>query len=267
MHERISVNALCFFGAPLAEVAEAWRKLQPRRVSFTSPVLGGDVAAARAVVEEGGYAVETIAHAFVEGHLDPNEASWAQPRERLSRVIDAAATLGARSIYVITGGHGSLSWEEAAECFSRAIAPCVERAEATGVALLTESATSTNAHVHIAHSLRDATTLAELAGIGVNIDVFNCWAEAGLRETIERAMPRCRLVQVSDYVYGDPPARAVPGDGAVPLERIIGWTLEAGYEGAFDLELIGPRIEQEGRVAAARRAAEHVCALLESLGG
>ena len=56
-------------------------------------------------------------------------------------------------------------------------------------------------------------------------------------------MPRCGLIQVSDYIYGDqsPRARAVPGDGAIPLERILGWALDAGYHGAFDLELLGPR--------------------------
>lgn len=111
-------------------------------------------------------------------------------------------------------------------------------------------------------------TLAELAGIGVCIDIYACWAEAALQETIERAMPRCHLIQVSDYVYGDRslPSRAVPGDGAIPLERILGWALDAGYAGAFDLELIGPRIDAEGRREATRRAATNVGALLDALG-
>ncbi len=57
-----------------------------------------------------------------------------------------------------------------------------------------------------------------------------------------------RLVQVSDYVIGTlrTPDRAVPGDGDIPLARIIGQLLEAGYDGVFDIELIGPRIEVEG---------------------
>ena len=267
MHERISINALCFLGAPLSEMADSWRELHPRRVSFISDLVT-DVESAAAVVCDGGYEVETIAHAFVQGHLEPAEASWLEPRQRLSRVIDAAAALGARSIYVITGGHGTLAWEEAAECFARAIAPCVERADAAGVSLLTEGSSALNAHMHLAHSLRDTIALAELAGIGVNIDIYNIWTEAELRATIERAMPRCGLIQVSDYIYGDqsPRARAVPGDGAIPLERILGWALDAGYRGAFDLELLGPRIDDEGRLDATRRAAEYVGELLRKLG-
>jgi sugar phosphate isomerase/epimerase len=121
---------------------------------------------------------------------------------------------------------------------------------------------------HIAHSLRDALALAEMADIGVCIDLYACWAEAGLRESIERALPRLQLVQISDYVYGDRalPCRAVPGDGAVPLARILEWLLAAGYAGAFDLELIGPRIDREGRLRAVRRAAQYVGEMLRGLG-
>ena len=123
---------------------------------------------------------------------------------------------------------------------------------------------------NIVHSLRDALLLAEMAGIGVacTIDIFSCWTEAGLQASIERAIPRCSLVQLSDYVYGDRslPARAVPGDGAIPLERILDWVLRAGYAGAFDLELIGPRIDKEGHLEAVRRGAENVGKILRSLG-
>ena len=34
MHERVSVNALCFGGPPLAEMEAIWRELAPRRISF-----------------------------------------------------------------------------------------------------------------------------------------------------------------------------------------------------------------------------------------
>ena len=52
----------------------------------------------------------------------------------------------------------------------------------------------------------------------------------------------------------------------MPLERLVGWILEAGYEGAFDLELLGPRIDQEGHLEAVRRSGEYMTKLLESLG-
>ena len=42
--------------------------------------------------------------------------------------------------------------------------------------------------------------------------------------------------------------------------------LDAGYEGAFDLELGGPRIRAEGELAAARRSSDYMTELLDRLG-
>jgi sugar phosphate isomerase/epimerase len=60
---------------------------------------------------------------------------------------------------------------------------------------------------------------------------------------------------VSDFVVGTltTPDRAVPGDGDIPLEHLLAQLLDAGYQGVFDLELIGPRIEAEGYEPAIRR--------------
>jgi sugar phosphate isomerase/epimerase len=107
-----------------------------------------------------------------------------------------------------------------------------------------------------------------MAGVGICIDLFHCWTEAGLGELVERALPRTVQIQLSDYVLGDRalPARAVPGDGAIPIEPFVTAVLGAGYPHGFDLELIGPRIEREGPLVAARRGCHVVSAMLERLG-
>jgi sugar phosphate isomerase/epimerase len=270
VHERISVNHLCFQGASLSQLADYWRELGARRVSFISPpLLTADLSSVQQLLASGAHQVETIAHLFMPGeHLTPSEESWRGARTQLTQLISLAEKLGARSIYMLTGGHGSLTWEQAAEAFSSAVAPCVSQARDAGIALAIENALPLYADAHIAHSLRDSVALAEMAGIGVCIDLYGCWTEAGLHETIKRAIPRCHVIQVSDYVYGDRalPSRAVPGDGAIPLQRLLEWALTAGYTGAFDLELIGPRIDNEGHLPAARRAAEQVGKMLQALG-
>lgn len=271
MHERICIHPICFAGAPFRELADNWRRLAARRVGLISNTIADEgLAAVRDAVRSGAHKVETINHVFLPfgSHLDGGEQTWHAPRENLNRVIDDAKALGAHSIYIMSGGRGALTWEEAAECFAQALAPCVAHARAAGVVLLIEDASPLYAEIHLAHNLRDALTLAEIAGIGVCIDFFACWTEAGLKETIRRAMPRCHLVQVCDYVYGDRslPSRAVPGDGVIPIKRLIGWILDAGYKGAFDLEILGPRIDKEGHLAAVKRAGENVGAILDSLG-
>ena len=194
--------------------------------------------------------------------------TFSAPRDGLSRVIDSAAAVNARVVYLLTGGRGGLTWEQAAERFCAAIAPCVRQAEQAGVALAIENASALYADIHIAHTLRDTITLAEMAGVGICIDLFHCWAEADLPALVERALPRLEQIQLSDYVLGDRalPARAVPGDGAIPIEPFLAQVLAGGYAHGFDLELIGPRIEQEGRFEAVRRACETMSTMLEKLG-
>ena len=271
MHNRISVNSICFPGAGFRDLAGYWRELDARRVSLVSALLQEEgLGAAQEALRTADCQVETIAHPFLlpGKHLEANEESWREPRGVLNRLIEDASTLGARSIYLLSGGHGTLTWEGAAQAFRAAVAPCVAQARAAGILLGLENAPPLYAHVHIAHTLRDAITLAELADIGVCIEFFACWTEAGLRESIERVMPRCHVVQVCDYVYGDRslPSRAVPGDGAIPVKRMLDWILKAGYRGVFDLELIGPRIDEEGHLNAVRRAADNVGEMLRSLG-
>jgi sugar phosphate isomerase/epimerase len=266
MHERISVHSICFPNAGVDELLQNWRTLGAQRVSFSSPqVLEYGPQKLRAELGAAGQQTETITHIFRSGALTPNMQA---ERGQLARAIDAAATLGARSIYMLTGGRGSASWEEAASMFAEALAPCRAYAQDAGIALSIENTNAFHAHAHLSNNLRDSITLAELAGIGVCIDIFGCWTEAGLHDLIRRALPRCVLVQVSDYVLGDRslPCRAVPGDGTIPWPQLLQLFHESGYSGTFDLELLGPRIDQEGHLNAVRRAADHIENCLRRLG-
>jgi sugar phosphate isomerase/epimerase len=253
MHERLSVHNVTFLGSDLAELHGNWVALGLRHLSVLDAQLL-DPGFVRLVQGEG-YAVEAVYHLF-------GTAS------ELSRLIDAAAAAGARCIYMLTGGRNGLTWEQAAERFCRAIEPCVHDAERAGVGLAIENASSLYADIHLAHSLRDTITLAERAGLGICIDLFHCWAEADLASLLSLALPRTQLIQLSDYVLGDRalPARAVPGDGAIPIEPFVAEALAGGYPFGFDLELLGPRIDAEGRLAAARRACATVSAMLDKLG-
>jgi sugar phosphate isomerase/epimerase len=270
MHPRISVNNICFMLEPLATQLAYWPQLNVRRVSVLGPQLDGDgKTLVQQAITAGNLQLETVVHPFSSAHaLDSPEEVLMEARERLSKRISEAREVGAKSIYMTTGGHGGLTWEQAAAAFADAIAPCVTQAKSAGIALMIENAPPQYADLHIAHTLRDSITLAEMAGIGVCIDVIGCWTEAGLNTLIAQALPRCHLVQVSDYVLGDRtlPSRAVPGDGNLPLKRVLGSILDAGYTGVFDLELLGPRINQEGAFTAVRRAVDSLGELLHALG-
>jgi sugar phosphate isomerase/epimerase len=265
----VSIDAVCFPGESWAEVTDHWRELKPRRVGFVSYyVAEAGLPAVQETLKSGGYKLETLTHPFLGSRPLSDKAACAEAQAQLKEVVKAAETLGARTVYMLTGGHGALTWEQAAERFCEAIGPCVAQARDAGVKLAIEPASPLHADLHIAHNLRDTLTLAEMAGIGVCMDIFACWTEAGLEATVKRAAPRLDLIQVSDYALGDRsyPCRAVMGDGAIPLEQILGWILDAGYSEGFDFELLGPRIDKEGRVAACRRGAEWMGRFLAARG-
>jgi sugar phosphate isomerase/epimerase len=182
--------------------------------------------------------------------------------------IDTAAALDAGCVIFTTGPSGPAVWEDAANSLRASLAPVIARAQSSGVSLALEHTNSLRADVGFVHTLRDAIDLARSLDIGVCMEINACWGERALRETIVNGIERIRIVQLSDYVVGtlSTPDRAVPGDGDIPFDRIVGDLLEAGYAGTFDLELIGPRIEAEGYERAVPRAVDTVEALLIRLG-
>ena len=130
--------------------------------------------------------------------------------------------------------------------------------------LCLEHTNSLRVDVSFVHTLRDAIELARRLDIHVCMEVNACWAERDLARTIANNVDRIGIVQVSDYAIGtlSTPNRLVPGDGDIPLRRIIGQLLAAGYGGAFDLELVGPKIEEEGYRRAIARSCDYLTELL-----
>jgi sugar phosphate isomerase/epimerase len=266
MHPRVCLHQVAFAGESTTAFVEHCRATGIPNMTLVTPFLmqPGGVEEAQRALADGGPKVACINHPFAS-NLEADDGS---ATKNLLTAIDIATTLGARLIYLVSGGRGSMLWEQAAERFAALIAPCLPVANDKGVRLTVETASDFNVDIHMAHTLDDTIRLAEIAGIGVCIELHACWFEGGLREKFRRVMPNTGLVQVSDYVYGDrtAPCRAVIGDGAIPLEHLIGELLDAGYKGVFDLELLGPRIQQEGAAAATRRAAENLSEILSRLG-
>ena len=197
-----------------------------------------------------------------------DRSCWPEHQARLVAGVEAAVQVGAGCFVLTTGPAGPLTWEDAAGRCGEAIGPIRAAADDSGIPLVVEHTHSLRADVGFVHSLRDALALAEQVGIDVLLECNACWTERSLAATIAAGIGRIRLVQVSDYRVGTrcTPDRLVPGDGDIPLRRIIGELLAAGYPGVFDLELIGPRIEAEGYPGAIRRSLAWLDSALDELG-
>ncbi len=119
-----------------------------------------------------------------------------------------------------------------------------------------------------ATTLVDAFLLAERFDVAACVEVNSCWHERALAATLLAGKDRLAHVQLSDVRVGSTstPDRLVPGDGDIPLARVLRAILDTGYRGAFELELVGPAIEAEGYASAIPRAVSRTDELLGAAG-
>ena len=269
MHPRACVSAISTFQLSLTQDLAFWDRHGIDRVGVSvakleafgwdegTPLVADAVAGGLHVVDLIGLGPFQLAR----------PERWDTQRDRLVRSIETAVAVGAGCIVFTTGPFAPLTWEEAADALEQALAPVLAEARAHRVDFAIEHTNSLRVDVGFVHTLRDAIDLARRLDTGVCVELNACWAERGLASTIADGIDRIRLVQVSDFTVGTIASsqRLVPGDGDIPLARIIGELLAAGYPGPFELELIGDAIVAEGYDAAVPRAVAALEALLHGL--
>jgi sugar phosphate isomerase/epimerase len=171
--------------------------------------------------------------------------------------IDAAAALGAPAFYSISGGYPARrSTDEAYAALIDAVAPVVAYGRSRGVRVAIENSSVARRAQGFVHGFADAAELARETGLDICLELQNVWYERDLQRLFRDHAGRLALVQVSDFAVGGGVAlnRRVPGDGDMPLEWLLQSLLDAGYQGVFDLEVMGPAIEEEGYASAIDRA-------------
>jgi sugar phosphate isomerase/epimerase len=215
------------------------------------------VASAARRVREAGLRVSCLTSSgfFPLGDAAGERAALARTRGHL----DAAAELGADCLFVLPGSAGALSWEEAAirsRALLEALLPVAEQAR---VRLAVEPTSQLRMDLAFLHSFDEALDFAEGFGspwVGAVLELNNAWIERRLYDNIHRRTAGIAIVQVSDFKVGTMRAseRVVIGDGDIPLRRICRALADAGYDGWYDIELLGPAIEAEGYDSVVPRA-------------
>lgn len=176
----------------------------------------------------------------------------------LKPAIDLAATLG-RPCYFVSGVTPlRMPTDEAFEALVEAVQPVIAYAAAKGVRLALEHSNPAMRDIGFVNTLRDSIEFTRRTGIGIDLEIQNCWVERELPQMFRAAIDDIVLVQVSDYLIGEPTRmnRRVLGDGSIPLEWMLGQLLDAGYSGFFEIETLGPAIEAEGYESSISRSLE-----------
>ena len=188
-----------------------------------------------------------------------DDAGTAEALGRTRRHLAAAAALGAETLFILPGHAPALSWEEQAERARPLFRALLADAERAGVRLAIEPVSQLRVDLGFLHTFSDALDFADEIDspwLGVILEVNNAWIERGLYRNIADRTDRIAVVQVNDFKVGTLAAsdRVVMGDGDIPLRRICRALADAGYDGWYDIELLGPRIEAEGYESVVPRA-------------
>jgi sugar phosphate isomerase/epimerase len=267
VHPRVSVSGLCFpeLSAPDAIEAVAGLGVASTSVTGAKARTAGAGAVVAAGRRHGVKIVTTTGSLALDlSSGDASAGSW----QRAQQDIDLAAAVGAAVMYGLTGPRANDHWDACADAYVNAAGDLARYAADRGVTLAIEPTSWLYADLTFVHTFHDALLIAPRAGMGICLDVFHVWTEAGLRAEIGAHASLIAHAQLSDMTRGSRslPCRSVPGAGDVPLAAVVRWLLDAGYPGVFDVELNGPAIDAIGQHTAAAQAATWLDKLLADLG-
>jgi len=259
---RISVSSLSSARWSLAEDLDLYQRLDIHRVSFSLPKLV-EAGLDRAIDEILGRQI--VVDAVVPGAAFDltDESGWTEVHEAMFMAIDAAQRLGATTMPTAGGSAHGQAYEWAVDRFARAIEPVAAAARHRGVRVAVEPTRTQFAYVGFVHSLRDGLALADQLDLWLMPDTAHVWWEPDLADLLAAGAARFAVFQVADLAFGGPVLeRLVPGDGEIPLRPMLTAAAVAGFEGPFEIEIIGQAIEDEGYEGAIRRSYQHIHRIL-----
>jgi sugar phosphate isomerase/epimerase len=163
--------------------------------------------------------------------------------------LRAAATLGAESLVVYSGARSGHTHNHAKRLFREALLQLSPLAAELGVALALEPM-----HPGCAGEFTFLTSLAAVLDlvdsiaeplVKIVLDTYHLGMDPNLISQIPRILPRVAFVQLGDARR--PPSgdqdRCPLGEGVVPLAEIVDALAAAGYDGFYDVELLGEELE------------------------
>lgn len=231
-------------------------------------------AAARRVLDEAGLAVAGAC--FQEGLLFAHGDGWRRRRDELRRRLERCAGLGAHHLVVVPVPHpeaeppGEADLERAAENLQVA----AELAGAGGVGLEIEFLRGARLVNNLATALELARRV-DHANVGVLLDTYHLFAGPSKLEDLDLLgahTGRLRFVHVNDVPAARPRElwtdadRVLPGDGHLPLARVLTAIRRSGYAGDVSLELFSAEFAArwaEDPAGAAAAAHKRVSGLLD----
>lgn len=206
----------------------------------------GEAKAAALLAESG----LKVSHLFWAGGFTGSDgrsyrASLADAREALK----AAATLGAPSLVVYSGSRAGHTFNHARRLIKDALVDLAPQAAELDVCLAIEPMhPGCAADFTFLTSVDDVLELLAAVGspkVKMVFDTYHLGHDSNVLSRIPELVPHVALVQLADA--RQPPRgeqnRCLLGQGSLPLQEVVSALTTAGYDGYYDVELLGEEIQ------------------------
>jgi len=189
-------------------------------------------------------------HLFWAGGFTGSDGrSFRSSVEDAAEALRTAAAMGAQSLIVHSGSRAGHTYSHARRLFRDALIELAPLAAEVGVLLALEPMhAGCSADFTFLNSIDDTFNLLNAVGhsqVRMVLDTYHLGFDAGLVPRIVELVPRLAIVQLGDGE--NPPKgeqdRCLLGRGSIPLKEIVRALAEAGYDGYYDVELLGENLE------------------------
>ncbi len=176
-------------------------------------------------------------------------------RESLHDALDAiqlAADIGAATVTVLSGGRAGHTKGHAQRLLRNALKELAEAAQAVGVQLAVEPM-----HVGCAFDWSFLNTIPQCLdlisaidnpNLGITFDCYHLAQDSMALTWLDSIVKYVRLVQLGDAKHAPlgEQNRCLLGHGCVPLADIVTAFRNGGYDGYYEIEIVGQEVEHLG---------------------
>jgi len=187
--------------------------------------------------------------AWAGGFTGSDGRSYRESIEDAQEALHAAAALGTDTLIVYSGARAGHTFNHARRLLQDALKELLPEAADLGVALAIEAmhpgCAADWTFLNTIDDVMGVIHAAAAAQVKIVLDTYHLGLNPGLVQRIAEIAPYIAIVQLGDA--RQPPNgeqnRCRLGEGVIPLREIVAALKAAGYDGYYDVELLGEELE------------------------
>ena len=245
---RLSVSELSTFRWSFEEDVLHYHEAGFEAIGIWLPKLAdyGEEKGAELIKEHG---LEISSLQWIGGFTGSDGRSYREALHNGLDTIQLAADIGAKTVVALSGGRGGHTKGHANRLLRNAIRDLAEAAQAVGVQLAIEpmhvGCAFDCSFLNTVPQVLDLITAIDNPNLGMTFDCYHLAQDPNTMAWLESIVPYVRLVQLGDAKHAPmgEQNRCLLGHGIVPLADIVRTFQKGGFNGHYEIEIVGQEVE------------------------